>query len=91
MYAKIYENNKWKVCDRGDVIERIKDSKMNMLDKKVTELKDSELISDELQQKYDSFYNIFIDMNEDVQKNVDKEIKLILYNNKGMIKDDKKL
>ena len=71
-------------------IDQIKDSKIFLLDKKVTELKDNELISDELQQKFDSFYNSFLIMDHDQQKNCEKDIKLILYNNKKMCNDDRK-
>ena len=90
-YAKIFKNNKWVLCDSDEVIDKIKDSKMILLDKKISELRKKELISEEIQDKFISFHDDFSDMDKDVEKNVNKKIKLLLYNNREMVNDNKKL
>lgn len=84
--AFIYKNNKWTLKDRDDVIDEIKDTKINLLDKKVTELDDKLLISDKLKEQYDTFYNRFSCIEGEAKKNLDKEIKYMLYSNKEIVK-----
>jgi hypothetical protein len=80
--AFVYKNNKWILKDRDDVIDEIKDTKINLLDKKVTEMDEKMLISDKLKEKYDTFYSRFSCLEGDAKKNLDRDIKYMLYSNR---------
>ena len=83
-FANIYENNKWKLKDVDDVVEQLKDDKLSILDKKVEELQD-----EKLKNTLQTFKGRLI-RNAEADKNLNKNIKLVMVNNSDKIIKHKK-
>lgn len=84
-FANIYENNTWKLKDVDDVIYQIKDDKIAILDKKVEEIND-----DKLRDTLETFKNRLYS-NAEAEKNLNKNIKLIMVNNSEKIIAQRKI
>lgn len=72
---KIFQDNKWLLKDSDEVITKIKDDKLNILDKKVEEFND-----DKLKTKLED-YKTRLQDNQGANKLLTNRIKDLLYNN----------
>ena len=75
-YIKIFKDNMWLIDDMDDVIDQLKDDKISILNKKVEELNDLKL-----KQTLETFKGRLYS-NAVAEKNLNNNIKLVLYNNK---------
>ena len=88
-YVMIYMNNKWKVKNRDETISRMIDDKQIILEKKIQEWVESGVQYPKVMAKFSRY----IEKREenDVINAIKEDIKLILYNNRNMIIESKKL
>jgi len=86
-YAIVYENSMWKLKDRDEVIDKIKSDKFNFLDKKVEEM-DVDL-DQKTKDKFEDFRNKLLEL-EEADLNTQKDIKLMLYNNRHLTMKNRK-
>ena len=88
-YVMIYINNKWKVKNRDETISRMIDDKQIILEKKIQEWVESGVQYPKVMAKFSRY----IEKREenDVINAIKEDIKLILYNNRNMIIESKKL
>jgi hypothetical protein len=88
-YIMIYMNNKWKVKNRDDTISNVIDDKQVLLEKKIQEWIRNGNKYPKLMKKF----NRYIEKREqdDVINAIKEEIKLLLYNSRNMIIENKKL
>ena len=80
--AMIYKNDKWMIGDRDTIIDMIKDDKILLLDNKVNELND--LIPENTRRIYNNLYNDLSEKDDKLEKNINDNIKYILYNNRDI-------
>jgi hypothetical protein len=87
-YVMIYMNNKWKVRNRDDTISEMIDDKQILLEKKIQEWVESGKQYPKIMAKF----NRYIQKREhnDVINAIKEDIKLILYNNRNIIKENNK-
>jgi hypothetical protein len=86
-YAIVYENSQWKLKDRDEVIDKIKSDKFNFLDRKVDEMSDE--LDSKIKNKFEDFRNKLIEL-EEADLNTQKDIKLMLYNNRHLSMQNRK-
>ena len=84
----IYMNNKWKVRNRDDTISEMIDDKQILLEKKIQEWVESGKQYPKIMAKF----NRYIQKREhnDVINAIKEDIKLLLYNNRNIIKENNK-
>ena len=83
-FAHIYMNDTWKVEKIDDVIDKIKDDKINILNQKVNELNDDNL-KDTLETFKERLY-----YHPNAEKNTNDDIKYSMYNNRNKVLKYKK-
>jgi hypothetical protein len=88
-YAMIWNGDKWNLGNQDEIIEDMYDDKSNILIEKMEEIE--KVVSN----KYPSVvkkFRRFIDGKDDdtIKNKIKQDIKLLLYNNKEMIKNTKK-
>ena len=79
----VYDNGKWIVKDKDDIIDNLITKKYNLLGEKCEELEESKEISKKIIENFEEFcenYN-----SKEAQKNTKKEALLMIYNNKDKI------
>jgi hypothetical protein len=79
----VFKENLWKMVDRNDAIEQLIDDKLEFLTDKFEELQGS------LKESVKKKFNRFLDEHEnnfEVNKQLKKDIKLLLYNGRAMTK-----
>ena len=88
-YVMIYMNNKWKVKNRDETISRMIDDKQIILEKKIQEWVESGIQYPKVMAKFSRY----IEKREenDVINAIKEDIKLMLYNNRNMIVESRKL
>ena len=88
-YIMIYMSNEWKVKNRDETISKVIDDKQILLEKKIQEWVESGNKYPKLMAKF----NRYLEKREqnDVINAIKEDIKLLLYNNRNMIKENKKL
>ena len=88
-YIMIYMNNKWKVKNREELISRMIDEKQVLFEKKIQEWLESGNKYPKLMAKFSRY----IEKREEdnVINAIKEDIKLMLYNNRNMILENKKL
>jgi len=86
-YAIVYENSQWKLKDRDEIIDKIKSDKFNFLDKKVEEM--NKELDAKVKNKFEDFRNKLIEL-EEADVNTQKDIKLMLYNNRHLTMKNRK-
>mgnify|MGYP001193952902 FL=1 len=88
-YIMIYMNNKWKVKNRDETISSMIDDKQILFEKKIQEWVKSGNKYPKLMAKFSRY----IEKREqnDVINAIKEDIKLMLYNNRNMILENKKL
>jgi hypothetical protein len=85
-YAMTHDGKSWKLVEVGDVIEKLREDKQDYLALKFDEYRKS--LDDVTIKRFDKF---LVEKDTDVVINQQKEdIKLLLYNNGGMVKKAKK-
>jgi hypothetical protein len=77
---KIFQDNEWLLKDTNEILTQLKDDKLNILDKKVDELKD-----DKLKTKLHA-YKTRLNDNQDATKILTNKIKDALYNSNDDVK-----
>ena len=77
-FVKCKQNNKWGAMDRDDAIKKIKDSNMRLLEDTFDVLHDN--IPEHIKTKFNKFSDNYYDLDDDRIKDLNKEIKFILYN-----------
>ena len=77
-YAMIYDGQKWNVADKNTTVDDMYDDKCDILVSKYENLKDH--LDEKTMNKFTKFLNKYED--EDIKKNITKNIKLMLYNNR---------
>lgn len=88
-YAIVYENSQWKLKDRYEVIDKIKSDKFNFLDKKVEEMDKEEELDNKIKNRFEDFRNKLIEL-EEADVNIQKDIRLMLYNNRHLTMKNRK-
>ena len=78
-YMMVYQNNKWMLTNK-DHLDRIYDDKESMIEQWIEENKDPEM---------KKFFNRYLDLKKDnkTMEMITEEIKLLMFNNKNLIKD----
>lgn len=82
-YIYVYEDNKWIIKQKNDIIDDIMRKKYLLLDDKCEEYEDKE-INENISSKFREFQKNFY--NDEAQKNTKDDIMLLLYNNRDKIK-----
>ena len=77
-YAMIYDGHKWNVADKNTTVDDMYDDKCDILVSKYENLKDH--LDEKTMNKFTKFLNKYED--EEIKKNITKNIKLMLYNNR---------
>ena len=80
-YAMIYDGHKWNVADKNTTVDDMYDDKCDILVSKYENLKDH--LDEKTMTKFTKFLNKYED--EDIKKNITKNIKLMLYNNREIV------
>ena len=82
-YAMIYNGKKWDLSNKEDIIDDMYDDNSNILEEKMEELENSEKNSKVLNK-----FKRFINKKEDerIRNKVKDQIKLLLFNNKEVMK-----
>ena len=88
-YVMIYINNKWKVKNRDETISRMIDDKQIILEKKIQEWVESGIQYPKVMAKFSRYIEKRED--NDVINAIKEDIKLMLYNNRNMVIESKKL
>ena len=88
-YIMIYMNNKWKVKNRDETILRMIDDKQILLEKKIQEWVEGGIQYPKLMAKFSRYIEKRED--NDVINAIKEDIKLMLYNNRNMVIESKKL
>jgi len=88
-YVMIYINNKWKVKNRDETISRMIDDKQVILEKKIQEWVESGIQYPKVMAKFSRYIEKRED--NDVINAIKEDIKLMLYNNRNMVIESKKL
>lgn len=85
-YAMIYNGKKWDLSNKEDIIDDMYDDNSNILEEKMEELENSEKNSKVLNK-----FKRFINKKEDerIRNKVKDQIKLLLFNNKEVLKQIK--
>ena len=85
-YAMIYNGKKWDLSNKEDIIDDMYDDNSNILEEKMEELENSETNSKVLNK-----FKRFINKKEDerIRNKVKDQIKLLLFNNKEVLKQIK--
>lgn len=86
-YVIVYDGEDWKLCDKTYTLNSLYDDKVYILDTKF-----QELIKD-LPEKVITKFKRFLDKSEDddTKNNIKKELKLMLYNHRKLVKATRKL
>jgi len=84
---KVYENNKWIVKNKSEVIDRLLHKKINILIDKCEELEDKNEISQDIIDNFAEFQENF--SNKDAKKTTKDDIIMMIYNNKNKILNTK--
>ena len=82
-YLHIYENNQWTTKEKVDVLDKFINKKYNMLVDKCEELEEKNEIDEKIIDDFMQFTQNY--KNEEAQKNTQKKILLMMYNNKDKI------
>ena len=75
---KVFKNNEWVAQDADEIIAKMKDDKLNILDKKADEIND-----DKLKTKLDTYKNR-LQNNREANKILDDRIKNVIHINSNM-------
>ena len=82
-YMYIYDNGKWAVTERNELIDKFIAKKYNMLADKCDELEEKKEIDEKVLNKFMRFSENYKDA--EAKKNTKHDIMLMIYNNKGKI------
>ena len=82
-YMYIFENGKWTMKEKNELIDHFIAKKYNLLVGKLDELEENNQIDDKVLEKFNKFTKNYQD--EEAQKNTKNDIILMLYNNKDKI------
>ena len=90
-YVAVYEEDQWNLQDKNDLTDKLLSQKILALTKKCDELEGKGMITEKIVDKYNEFNaNYYID-SENSRKKLEKNISLLLFNNRKKIKDYDKL
>lgn len=84
----VYENDRWMLREKNDVLDKFISRKYNMLIDKCEELEESGQLSDKIIEDFAEFTRNYKD--KEAQKNTKNDIMMMLYNNRDKIKTLKK-
>jgi hypothetical protein len=83
-YINIYDNNKWIIIDKNEIVDKIISKKYELLNNKFEELKENNKLTNKITANFEEFQENY--NNDEAQKNTKENIKMLLYNNRNKIK-----
>ena len=90
-YIAIFEENKWNVKEKNDLLHKFVSKKISILDNKCEELEEKQKVEEKIIDLYNDFINNYYADNDENKKKIYEEICLLLFNNRDKIKDHDKL
>ena len=90
-YVAIFEKNKWNLKDKNYLLDKLISKKLMSLNNKCDELEENNLIKDNIVELHNEFNNNYYNGDEDIKKNLENDIALLIFNNRNKIKDYDKL
>ena len=85
-YVMVYDGNKWNIRDRNEVIDDMIECNTNILEDKIEDWLETGKEYPEIMKKFNSYLEK--KENDVVLNKIKQEIKFILFNNRGMVKND---
>jgi hypothetical protein len=82
-YMYIFENGKWAIKERNELIDKFIAKKYNLLVDKLDELEENNEIDEKTLEKFNRFSKNYQDI--EAQKNTKNDVMLMIYNNKDKI------
>jgi len=79
----IFENGKWAIKERNELIDKFIAKKYNLLVDKLDELEENNEIDEKTLEKFNRFSKNYQDI--EAQKNTKNDVMLMIYNNKDKI------
>ena len=83
-YVYVYENNKWIVKEKDDILDNFITKKYNLLTDKFEEFEENNIINDKIIDNFKEFQENYD--NVESQKNTKNNIMLMIYNNRDKVK-----
>ena len=83
-YVYVYENNKWIVKEKDDILDNFITKKYNLLTDKFEEFEENNIINDKIIDKFKEFQDNYDNLES--QKNTKNNIMLMIYNNRDKVK-----
>ena len=90
-YIAIFEKNKWNLKDKNYLLDKLISKKLMSLNNKCDELEENNLIKDNIVELHNEFNNNYYNGDEDIKKNLENDVALLIFNNRNKIKDYDKL
>lgn len=86
-YVLVYDGEDWKLCDKTDTLNTLYDEKVYILDTKF------QALIKKLPEKVITKFKHFLDKSEDddIKNSIKKDLKLMLYNHRKLVKKTRKL
>ncbi len=85
-YIRVYENNKWTLKQRDDIVDKLISSKYTLLNDKCEELEEQGLITDKVVDEFYEFTNNYRNGGEESEKNLKEDVKLLVAENRDKVK-----
>jgi len=82
-YVYVYEDNKWIMKHKNDILDNLITKKYNILTDKCDELEDDGIIDDNILENFRTFQENYD--NTESQKNTKNDVMLLLYNNRDKV------
>ena len=90
-YIAVYEKDQWNLEDKNDLTDRLISQKLLALTKICDELEEKGMITEKIVDRYNEFNTNYYTNPENSRKKLEKNISLLLFNNRKKIKDYDKL
>jgi len=84
-FMNVYEDDKWLLKDRNEIIQDLMSKKYNLLVKKCDEFEESNQINNKIVENFREFEENYYD--NEATRNTKKNILLMIYNNKNKVID----
>lgn len=88
-YVLLYDGQEWKRHDRSDIIYNLCDDNASFLGAQYEKLNNEKQLSDLIVKKFGCYYNKMND--DDMIADIETQVKLLLYNNRKMVEETKKI
>jgi len=87
----IYDKDQWNVEDKNNLTDRLISKKILALTQKCDELEEKGIITEKIVDMYNEFNHNYYMGGDESKKKLEKDISLLLFNNRKKIKDYDKL